>query len=44
MLGHERGKKKNVFITRRGPPAARRRLDPITFPLEEGARNPNEAQ
>lgn len=38
------GEKKNVFITRRGNPAARRQLDPITFPLDEGARNPNEAQ
>lgn len=41
MLGHERGK--NVFITQNGNLEVHRLLDPITFPLEEGARNPNEA-
>lgn len=36
--------KKNVFITQNGNLEVRWLLDPITFPLEEGARNPNEAQ
>lgn len=35
---------KNVFITQNGNLEVHRLLDPITFPLEEGARNPNEAQ
>lgn len=35
---------KNVFITQNGNLEVHWLLDPITFPLEEGARNPNEAQ
>lgn len=35
---------KNVFITQNGNLEVHWPLDPITFPLEEGARNPNEAQ
>lgn len=35
---------KNVFITQNGNLEVQRLLDPITFPLEEGAHNLNEAQ
>lgn len=37
-------REKNVFITQNGNLEVQWPPDPITFPLEEGARNPTEAQ